>query len=636
MDALDSRGGIVKPGAAAFITGNSDRLPCEAPVGFPDQWSQYELLAPVNAFCVTLYNERRAAVEATIRSVTAAANHCYQEDPSLYHPSVLCLIADGRPAVDPELLLCLQSLGMLSATPVRLGTTELHFRAHQSSSRLLQLACAAESTNNSLADRFHTIVCLKDSNLGKLNSHALFFGTLCGHMQPRFCFQIDAGTTLAPDVVSKLVKRLQDRPELAAVAPRVMPAVPRADDGFLAHWQYADFAMRKGILWPFELATGHLSVIPGQICVFRWEALQAVHKEGAEQACSGPLNGYLRGGEALGCLGRIMYLAEDRVIGNQIVLAPGSRWKLGYAPEATAETDSCNSPVELLRQRRRWNNSAMATRWWLLQQLPGTLRRRDRSAAQNRDFALAVCSQAVLAAREFLLPAQLVATLTVLLQGSSSPAVAFSETASGSWLVALAAWVLIEFLAVGRFRPMPEHAMGRARRILGSASTGLFVITILLILPLSCSLVLLAPVLALPGMSLVLPRSGLLSTAHARLFHLPHLAIATALSCYSFWNLHDASWGTKGLKTATASAACVSQLRRWRNQILFVWLVSNGSAATVAVTLHGFVSPQLNPVAELFAILDLLLAAVALWHLVGDQLLHRSPKEAHGDLRWTD
>jgi hypothetical protein len=512
--------------------------------------------------------------------------------------------------MDPELPAWLRKTGMLIANPVRLIDTELHIQAHRTGSALLQ-GTPDVAVSSSPSRALHTILCIKDSNRGKLHSHALFFGTLCRYLQPRFCFQVDAGTTLTPEVVLRLIHRLRDRPDVAAVAPRVMPAPPQDNAGFLTHWQYADFAVRNGVLWPFELAMGHLSVIPGQTCVFRWRALRGIRPEGAAKAMTDPLSAYLSGADHRDCLARIMYLAEDRVIGNQVVLAAGREWKLDYAPEAAAETDSCTGPAELLQQRRRWNNSEMANRWWLLQQLAGTLRRTDRTAAQNQRFALAVFSQMLLAAREFLLPAQLVAVLAVLVPGISSPSGRIASLLIPAWLLTAGAWAFVEWVGVVACEPERTSVVGRLCRVLHWGSTVLFVATASMAVPLPCTVVLLAPALYLPGIALGLPRAGLISAVQARMFYLPHLVAATALSCYSFWNLHDASWGTKGLRTAADTRECRRRLRRCRNVIVCLWLATNGAAAAAALSLHGWLSIRSNPVAEISVVLDLMLATIS-------------------------
>jgi hypothetical protein len=57
------------------------------------------------------------------------------------------------------------------------------------------------------------------------------------------------------------------------------------------------------------------------------------------------------------------------------------------------------------------------------------------------------------------------------------------------------------------------------------------------------------------------------------------------------------------------------RLRHWRNVILYLWLATNGAAAAAASSLNGWLSTRSNPVAEIFALLDLVLAAVSLLYL---------------------
>ncbi|HEX5461026.1 MAG TPA: glycosyltransferase family 2 protein [Steroidobacteraceae bacterium] len=568
----------------------------------------------LSAFCVTLYNEKRQALEATFRSILVAVNYCLLRQPGLHGAFVVCLIADGRDAVDPDILQWLHTL-RVTARSVKTASEEFFLEAHSAESPLLQLEGSALAKTVS-ARGFHTVVCIKDNNLGKLQSHALFFETICTRMQPEFVFQIDVGTVLASNTIFKLLERLRLRPELAAVAPRVMPAVPASNEGFLAQWQYADFAARKAILWPFELATGHLSVIPGQTCVFRWRALHTVRTVGEVDKPADPLSDYLCGMDTLGCLGRIMYLAEDRVIGSRIVLAARSDWKLGYSPDASAETDACTSLRELLRQRRRWNNSEMATRVWLVGQVPDILRRTDRNARQNGRFALAAFSQAILAAREFFLPAQLVAALAALVPASRGlprglPALLFTM-----WLMSLGAWIVVETV-VGKPCPLKLPIRWKTvRRDLYWVSAALFLVILVFTVPLPCTVALLVPALCLPNVCIVLPRSGVASAALARAFYLPHLAMAALLSCYSLWRLDDVSWGTKGLQTAVTKSACSARLRKCRNTSFCAWVFANSVTAFVAIMVRGSMSQRLNPVLAILGTLELVMIIIALLRLI--------------------
>jgi hypothetical protein len=215
----------------------------------------------------------------------------------------------------------------------------------------------------------------------------------------------------------------------------------------------------------------------------------------------------------------------------------------------------------------------------------------------------------------------------VLFATGKSPTGGFAAIVIASWLITAAAWVVAEWVAARTRVSAWSRTTGALCRGLHWASTALFVATAFLAVPLPCTLVLLAPALYLVGMGLVLPRAGLVSAVQARLFHLPHLAIATVLSCYSFWNLDDASWGTKGLRTAATSVECRSRMRRWRTIILCAWLATNGAAMAAALRLHGILSTSLNPVAELFAAFDVVLVVASLWYLVGRPAMSSQRRE---------
>ena len=233
-------------------------------------------------------------------------------------------------------------------------------------------------------------ICVKDENRGKLHSHALFFQWICPELRPELCYQLDAGTVVEADAVSKLVAYMDERPDVAAAASRILTPTPHGAASTLSIWQYMDFVMQKAVTWPTEVASGYLSVIPGQFCVFRWSAVSAPSSDDDETR---PFDAYLRGLNAIAPLERVMFLAEDRVFGNEIVLARDKSWRIGYCPAAEATTDACDTFGELLRQRRRWQNSALAVRLWLWGRLPAYLARSDktlhRQSAVRRLDALA-------------------------------------------------------------------------------------------------------------------------------------------------------------------------------------------------------------------------------------------------------
>jgi hypothetical protein len=153
---------------------------------------------------------------------------------------------------------------------------------------------------------------VKDENRGNLHSHALFFRWISPVLGPELSYQLDAGT------VSKLVAYIDEGSDVAAAASRILTPTPAGAASTLSIWQHMDFVTQKAVTRPTEVASGHLSAIQGQFCVFRWSAVSAPSSDDDETR---PLDAYLRGLKAIAPLERIMFLAEDRVFGNEIVLA---------------------------------------------------------------------------------------------------------------------------------------------------------------------------------------------------------------------------------------------------------------------------------------------------------------------------
>jgi hypothetical protein len=218
----------------------------------------------------------------------------------------------------------------------------------------------------------------------------------------------------------------------------------------------------------------------------------------------------------------------------------------------------------------------------------------------KRPRAGAALAQAYLALRELLFPAQFVAWLTVLAAviGSADSGAGIK----GAFLITLAAWVLgaqIRHLRTGD--------------VLYGLTAALYAGMMLAALPASGSAIALSALLSLPAALYVLPVAGWRKAVCACLFPLPNLALGAALSGYSIWNLHDVSWGTKGLtRDRTADARSKKRLRRWRALAVATWGISNVALIATATLREGWTSSLMNPVAEIFGVLDAGVALVAL------------------------
>jgi chitin synthase len=607
-----------KPGTyAAVRAGEPCRLLEAGEPGIPGAATAAQ---PRSAFCVTLYNEDFESFRATIAALLESLMESNRNRGELA-PSAICVIADGRDKMDRRLLDRLYAMDVLrDAAAMTRDGIESHVSTHCVADLLDMFSpVSRKQARRRLVDATEVVftVLVKKQNRGKLHSHYLFFDRFCRGARPTYCFQIDVGTILDPSAVSCLIGRMEQDPSLAAVAPRILPAAPAPEDGLLAEWQYLDFAHRKAVSWPFEVSTRFLSVIPGQAGIFRWDALSGASPGAASPGSGEPLGAYFRGLQARGPLERIMYLAEDRVIGTAVMLSNAKQWQLDYLPDAMATTDSCQSFGELFRQRRRWTNSSLACRYWLSTQFSGFLGRTDRSVASKCGFTASMIAQLMLAAREFFAPAQLIALLLVfagVMAPSESHAVSLLQQTF--WCAfALELWFTFarpRDPGNGR-RPL----FGAARNVVGIFTGALYVSILYMQLPLVAFAILMCPALALLAMTYVLPARAMPAALRSYLFPFTSLAMFSSLLCYAIWKLDDVSWGTKGLTGSLQLPESRRQSARLRNAVLGAFLLANGALAWCAATIPGFVSASLNVVTETTCILETAFVVVALLFMAG-------------------
>lgn len=349
---------------------------------------------PDHLLCMTLFNE---PLEELLRSAAAVAANLRGRVP--VPPVGLALVLDGHRQADAGVLDWLARQGF----PIGAGHTD---RWHHRRVSLEALAgVAGERAAPSVSMWLH----VKAQNRGKLDSHAVFFETLCRPLQPGIVFQLDVGTTIGEEALTRALAHFEHGREVGALSSRCAAVAPGRDEGFVQAWQFFDTASQLVTVWPTEQLCGQLSVIPGQFCALRWQALDQ-----APRGAVSPLQRYLRGLSTDSRFERTMFLAEDRVIGQALTLAPGARWKLAYGADVPATNDACGSLGELMRQRRRWNNGANACRLALLSRWSEDWRRPDRGLADKVSFSTGLAWQAVQLLQQWCAPATWLCSLWML------------------------------------------------------------------------------------------------------------------------------------------------------------------------------------------------------------------------------
>jgi chitin synthase len=462
-----------------------------------------------HAVCITVYNEAPAELAATLDSLRAALAQASHDGWRRADDTLVAIIVDGVDRAHPQLVGWLRAQGLIDAEPDGLDTQDRHW--------------LTRAAPGGVGEPLRTLVWLKGRNRGKLDSHALFFGQLCPAWQPELCFQLDCGTLVDRAAFSAMLAQFQREPETAALAARIGTAAPRPDEGLLAAWQHLDFAMQAALQVPAEVGSGHLSVLPGQFCALRWAALRG--RDGT------PLAGYLRGTAPRGAWERTMFMAEDRVMGSEIVLHEPT-WRLRHCSAAHASTDACATLPELLRQRRRWNNGATACRLWLAARLLG-----PAGAGAGAALRLGVAWQMLQLLMQALTPAIVICAW--VLQGQALVA-AWQGGAAGAVLLFGAA--LATALAAALARQAVLRDVGFALAL--ASMVGMLTRW----LPGPALLLLLLPAAVAAAAAAAQVRRPV-----ALLRRLPEFVLLgnPVLQCvcwaYSVARVGDTSWGTKGL-----------------------------------------------------------------------------------------
>jgi chitin synthase len=568
-----------------------------------------------NVVCITLYNEPFELLKNSLSALILSIGGQKSAPARAATRSCVVIIADGRNRIDPQIMQFFAEVGIIDTGR---SFTALGETVHLSSRRINEVMIGLGAAGD-LTGEIDFAICVKDENRGKLHSHALFFQWICPELRPELCYQLDAGTVVEAGAVSKLVAYMDERPEIAAAASRILTPTPQGAASTLSIWQYMDFVMQKAVTWPTEVASGYLSVIPGQFCVFRWAAVSA---PSSDDDGTRPLDAYLRGLNAVAPLERVMFLAEDRVFGNEIVLARDKSWHIGYCPAAEATTDACDTFGELLRQRRRWQNSALAVRLWLWGRLPGYLARPDKTLLDKARFGASMLWQGLLTVSEVMSPAFLLLLIVTAAAGlihaknpSAAATIGCALIASGGF-----AWLTLADRP-SRWR----SALCLAR----DATATLAVVSLLAFAyvsnPLGQAALMTAPVFLMAAVIAVsMPGQRWPALRRLPVYLLTDRPISLILYAYALANVHNVSWGTKGLtQDPRGHVAEERRLRRLRDTIA-------GSIVAVTAVLVGVGSEypgawvkSESSVIEVFTLIFLVVLSVAAatWACAGGRAL---------------
>ncbi|KAJ3417009.1 Chitin synthase, class 2 [Chytridiales sp. JEL 0842] len=327
---------------------------------------------------VTMYNEDLESFNRTIWSLAKNINYLcsvnkWGWDSDAWKKVVVCIVADGRSKIHPDVLKALSLMGVfqdgLAQSSINGEAVEGHLFEYTAQT-FFDPKLNAWSSEHGFKP-MQILFCLKERNLKKINSHRWFFNAFAPILLPQICALIDVGTKPSERSLYYLWETFFRNDQIAGACGEI-----RADLGTgltyvknlfnpLVASQNFEYKISNLLDKSLESVFGYISVLPGAFSAYRYEALL---DNGPN---TGPLAKYFEGElqkdpSSGSVFTANLYLAEDRILCFELVAKKGARWILSYDPRAYAETDVPDTVPEFLSQRRRWLNGSLFASFYAL------------------------------------------------------------------------------------------------------------------------------------------------------------------------------------------------------------------------------------------------------------------------------
>ncbi|KAJ3080204.1 Chitin synthase, class 2, partial [Rhizoclosmatium hyalinum] len=316
------------------------------------------------AVVCTMYNEDDVLFSKSMSAVMdniayLCSGNCLGWGPDSWKEIVVVIVSDGRAKVNQKTLDVLSVMGCymdgLPRASVNGQPVTGHFFEFSTQVRVdknLVARFADDPAKHQNIVPVQTLFLLKEKNAKKINSHRWFFSSVCEQLDPEICILIDIGTKPTKESFYHLYRAFERNEHVAGacgeIAAELGPYWKNLINPVVAVQNF-EYKMSNILDKPLESVFGYISVLPGAFSAYRWKALQGR-----------PLECYFKGEKPHGTnvSEANMYLAEDRILCFELVMRSDSQNVLKYVKSAKAETDVPSELHDLIKQRRRWLNGS--------------------------------------------------------------------------------------------------------------------------------------------------------------------------------------------------------------------------------------------------------------------------------------
>lgn len=338
-----------------------------------DYKRQTELL-----IAVTYYNEDKQLSARTlyglmqnIRDICKIKkSQFWNKNGPAWQKIVVTMIMDGIDPCDKDVLDMLATIGVYQDGVMKKEidgeetvahifeyTTQLCVTPNQ------QLVRPSENNPSSLPP-IQFILCLKQRNSKKINSHRWLFNAFGRILRPETCVLVDAGTKPGSKSILALWQAFYNNKNVGGACGEIHAMLGKGKLMLLnplVAAQNFEYKISNILDKPLESSFGFISVLPGAFSAYRYRAIegrpleQYFHGDHTLAARLGK-----KGVDGMNIFKKNMFLAEDRILCFEVAFKSKCKWHLTYVKAAKAETDVPDGVAEFISQRRRWLNGSFA------------------------------------------------------------------------------------------------------------------------------------------------------------------------------------------------------------------------------------------------------------------------------------
>ncbi|CEO96773.1 hypothetical protein PBRA_005377 [Plasmodiophora brassicae] len=491
---------------------------------------------------VTMYNEEPKDLERTLKGLCRNLDAFVgQLGEHAWRRFQVVIVSDGRRQCHPKTLEYLQLLGAFNQAVM----DDALEASTDITMHLFETTAILSDSLTAYHNPLQIVFVLKEDNGGKLDSHRWFFNALAAQVRPTYTFLVDVGTKPDPTAVWKLYEEMESDERIGGCCGAIGTIGSVHVNPFVAA-QHFEYIVSTVLDKAMESVFGFISVLPGAFSAYRYSAIEGK-----------PLATYFKLLESdLGDLGPFqgnLYLAEDRILCFEVLAKKDCAWKLSYVKGATASTDVPDRLTSLIKQRRRWLNGSLFATVGVLHNLPKFL----HESSHNLFRKVAICLLFAFYAGSTALSWFLMANFYLMFVFASDQ-VSDLFTALGTMLLTIVQLVIglgnkpdqmeyMYFLCTIGYGVFFFVTLGMSIQYLVGQSHAVYLSQQQYNLESKVAAVITVSVY-LVGAFLHGELFPVVCSMIQYFFMLPTFLIAFPI--YSFCNIHDISWGTKGLETA--------------------------------------------------------------------------------------